>query len=195
LVLAWPEEARIAAVNALATRIVMINQILAGRQSYVKDRNAEVASKVIESEGRARIRRAKANSRAEWLGFFVAGDQRYNQLLNRVLAQGGIFDVNSGSYIDLFLFGTGNTIRVFGEGRDAEVHVVSLTKLEQNNRWPEILHIGDVNRSAAGVKHITKASINATYRIVEILDLHVDHLPSLALVRKDFDFEKKEPKL
>jgi hypothetical protein len=67
----------------------------------------------------------QANSRAAWLGFFVAGDRRYNQLLNKVLAQGDIFDVNSGSYIDLFLFGTGKTIRVFGQGRDAEVDVVS----------------------------------------------------------------------
>jgi hypothetical protein len=137
----------------------------------------------------------RANSRAEWLGFFVAGDQRYNQLLNKVLAQGDIFDVNSGGYIDLFLFGTGQTVRVFGEGRDAEVDAVSLTKLEQRDRWPEILHIGDVNRSAVGVKQITKASIDATHRIVEILGLHVDDLPSLALVRKDFDFATKEPKL
>jgi hypothetical protein len=137
----------------------------------------------------------QANSRAEWLGFFVAGDRRYNQLLNKVLAQGDIFDVNSGSHIDLFLFGTGKTIRVFGQGRDAEVDVVSLTKLEQGDRWPEILHVGDVNRSAVGVNQITKSSINATHRIVEILDLRVDDLPSLALVRKDFDFAIKEPKL
>src|SRR3979411_1579141 len=56
----------------------------------------------------------KGNSRAQWLGFFVAGDQQYNKLLNDVIAHGAVFDVVSGWHIDLFLFGGGQKINIVG---------------------------------------------------------------------------------
>jgi hypothetical protein len=149
-----------------------------------------------EGDAKDVIRWFKENSRAGWLGFFVAGDDQYNRLLNDVLAHGAVFDVVSGYDIDLFLFGGGQTINIF-DGSDLTVDAVPLTELKQvdDYSFPEIKHIGDVNRSAAHVKQITKASVTATHRIAEILGLGVDDLPSLALIGKDFDFGTKEPKL
>jgi hypothetical protein len=139
----------------------------------------------------------KNNSRASWLGFFVAGDQQYNKLINDILAHGVVFDVISGSDIDLFLFGGGRKIKFHGGGRDVMVDAAALTILSQNedHYWPVIEHIGETNRSAAGVKRIIKASTLATHRLVEILGVDVDDLPSLVLIGRDFDFQTKEPKL
>src|SRR5262245_1179578 len=139
----------------------------------------------------------KSNSLAKWLGFFVAGDRQYDRLLNDVLAHGDVFDVVSGSHIDLFLFGGGQRINIVGAGRDVRVDATPLTELrEVEAGWgPEIRHIGEINRSAVCVKQITKASTEATHGIAEILGLEVDDLPSLVLIRKDFDFSTKEPKL
>lgn len=137
----------------------------------------------------------KANSRAEWLGFFVAGDQKYNRLLNEVLAQGDVFDVISGYDIDLLLFGTGGKIGLLGEGTDISVDATPLTELKQGYAPIKISNINEINRSAVGVKQITKASVAASHRIVELLGLGVDDLPSLAFIRKDFDRREKGPKL
>ena len=129
------------------------------------------------------IRWFQANSRAYWLGFFVAGDHKYNKLLNDVLTWGTVFDVVSGSHIDLFLFGGGQRISFSSGGRDVTVDAFPLTELEQGEGLgPEIKHIGEVNRSAVRVKQITKASIEATHRIADILGLGVDDLPSLVLI-------------
>lgn len=137
----------------------------------------------------------KANSRAEWLGFFVAGDRKYNHLLNEVLAQGDVFDVISGYDIDLLLFGAGGKIGILSQGKDFRVDATPLTELKQGDAPIKIANIHEVNRSAVGVKHITKASVAASHRIVELLGLGVDDLPSLAFIRKDFDFREKGPKL
>src|SRR5262249_17681053 len=138
----------------------------------------------------------KGNSLAEWLGFFVAGDRQYNRLLNDVLAHGAVFDVVSGSHIDLFLFGGGQRINIVGAARDVRVDATPLTELRQDeDRWPNIKHIGEINSSAIRVKQMTKASTEATHGIAEILGLEVDDLPSLVLIRKNFDFNTKEPKL
>jgi hypothetical protein len=139
----------------------------------------------------------KHNSYAGLAGFFVAGDQQYNKLINDVLANGAVFDIISGSGVDLFLFEGGQKINFQGGGRDVMVKVDALTALSQNedHYWPVIEHIGEINKSAASVKRIIKASTLATHRLVEILGLDVDDLPSLTLIGRDFDFETKEPKL
>ena len=137
----------------------------------------------------------KAESTAEWLGFFVAGDQKYNQLLNNVLARGDIYDVISGSEIDLFLFGTGSKVTLRGEGVQLEIDATHLNNRRNLYNGLTVVGVGDVSRSAASTKMITKASVVASHRIAEILGLKVDDLPSLAFIRKDFDYKTKGPKL
>lgn len=137
----------------------------------------------------------KTNSRANWLGFFLNGDVKYNHLLNEVLKHGDIFDNISGFHIDLFLFGVGTKIGLTGEGMDVKLPITPLTSISQGSYPIKVSNIHDVNRSVVGVKQIIKANSAETNGISDTLGLGVDDLASLVLIGKDFDYTTKEPKL
>jgi hypothetical protein len=149
------------------------------------------------------------SSPAHWLGFFLAGDEKYNKLMNSVLEKADLFDTISGRPVDLFVFDTGQTLNLKSGGTDINVDATPLTMITQyhdhdsSEEWARraraahltISGIADVNLTAARRKAIAKLSGRATNDLVEALGLGVDDLPSLVLLRKDFDFRTKQPVL
>ncbi len=144
------------------------------------------------------------SSRAQWLGFFLAGDEHYNKLMNAVLDRAEIFDAISGYHIDLFVFDTGQQIQLQGSGYNVEVDATPLTPLRQDyeyfsadlrERHLLVSGIRDVNLTAAKKRNLIKLSGRATNELTEFLGLGIDDIPSLVLVHKSFDFSTRQPVL
>lgn len=144
------------------------------------------------------------SSRAQWLGFFLAGDGHYNNLMNAVLDKAEIFDTISGYHIDLFVFDTGQQIQLQGSGYDVTVDATPLTPLQQNYEYfpPDLRErhllvsgIGHVNLTAAKKRNMVKMTGRATNELTEFLGLGIDDIPSLVLVHKSFNFLTRQPVL
>lgn len=146
----------------------------------------------------------RQSSRAQWLGFFLAGDAHYNKLMNAVLDNAEIFDTISGYHIDLFVFDTGQQIQLKGSGFDVQVDATPLTPLRQDYEYfPADLRerhllvsgIRDVNLTATKKRSMIKVSGRATNELTELLGLGIDDIPSLVLVHKDFNYATRQPML
>jgi hypothetical protein len=144
------------------------------------------------------------SSRAHWLGFFLAGDDQYNKLMNGVLDNADLINTISGYHIDLFVFNTGQQIQLKGSGHDIQVNATPLTPLHQDyeylpadfrERHLLVSGIDDVNLTAAKKRSMIKMSGRATNDLMEFLGLGIDDIPSLVLIHKSFDYVDRQPVL
>ena len=130
------------------------------------------------------------NSPATVIGFFAAGDRRFNTFLEDVIRNSQAIDIVAGRRIDLFLFGAGTKLNVADFGRDVTVDALPLTPLTQLAAQPEvgrpvIKHISEVNSTSVDARRkLIKATALATHDLRDTLQLEGDDLPGLILLRK-----------
>jgi hypothetical protein len=105
-------------------------------------------------------------SRAHFLGVFVAGDRKFDALLQAVIANRRTIDVITGPCIDMVLFSTGEFTPEGGANTPIK-HISALTK------WTPQL-----------ARNISNAVVMSTHEIASAMNLGIDDLPSLVLLKR-----------